>query len=86
MNELTCLPGISFLDVQNGCKWPVSGDGLDLRVCGAKVAGKQSYCTPHRLLAYVPSENMEALPSSAAKLWELQPMLRQRMHYTQQGR
>jgi len=55
------LPGIAFLDAEACCKWPVSGDGLDLRVCGGKVAKGKSYCAPHHMLAYVPQEEVTDL-------------------------
>lgn len=43
------------------CKWPI-GDPLksDFRFCGCRANGTGSYCGPHALLAYQPSDRRRA--------------------------
>jgi hypothetical protein len=47
--------GVLFTAVgRDACRWPVAGEGLALRVCGASAAPGRSYCPACCRLAYEP--------------------------------
>lgn len=42
---------VSLADLDAGrCRWPISGEALDMMFCGERAAG--SYCTRHHSIAY----------------------------------
>lgn len=47
-----------------GCKWPVGGDGADLRCCGAEREGEKPYCATHCAAAYAPTSKTHELVRS----------------------
>lgn len=46
---------ITFLEVLNGqCRFPISGTGATMLVCGEPALPAQSYCAACKALAYYP--------------------------------
>ncbi len=50
------------------CKWPI-GDprDSDFRFCGCRANGSGTYCAPHALLAYQPSDRRRAAAAAARR-------------------
>jgi len=64
---------VGFMKLRNGmCRWPI-GDPQQFdafRFCGANCQPTDSYCEPHKQMAYAPSKATRSLPpgsSPAAK-------------------
>ena len=73
-------PGLAFVDIQRyQCHWPLEGEGINMRCCGAKVSGYLRgdrkagyYCEEHRLRMYQ-KEKPTRVQSPKAKSVEVEP-------------
>lgn len=61
---------VGFMKLRNGmCRWPI-GDPAQFdafRFCGADCQATDSYCEPHKQMAYTPSKMGRTVPNPALK-------------------